>query len=273
MISIITAIHNGLEMNKLFLENLKKYTYSPFELIIIDNASTDGSTEFFKQNGAIVVYNTKNYSYPVSQNIGIEKANTEHLFFLNNDIIVSPNWDRHLLEVSEVNGLQVLTSCGIERVETVARSKKMRKKWGVIKFLCKWLPARFNRYQIMHQLMYKNWEAFNKKRLNDFKLTVAEGFVGNTVYINRKAIEKIGLWDERIQAADFDLYMRTKKRSLEVGDIKPCHIAMGVFVHHYIRLTVYNKPTPFVDANNLISLEQKWGDEEMQRLLKDNVST
>lgn len=273
MISIITAIHNGLEVNKLFLENLKKFTHSAFELIIVDNASTDGSTDFFRENGAHVIYNSENYSYPVSQNMGIKAATTNHLFFLNNDIIVSPQWDKHLLEISEIQKTEVLTSCGIERIESVEKSKKMRKKWGVIKFLCNWLPSGFNKFRIMHQLMYKNWELFNKKRFSDFNNHVTEGFVGNTVYIHRNALEKIGLWDERIQAADFDLYMRTKKRSLDVGDIKPCHIALGVFIHHYIRITVHSKPTKFIDADNLISLEKKWGENEMKRLLKDHVST
>jgi GT2 family glycosyltransferase len=103
--------------------------------------------------------------------------------------------------------------------------------------------------------MYGNWNSFCNKRFNEFKYQVVEGFVGNTVFIKRSAIAKIGLWDEQIQAADFDLYVRTKKRSLEVGDIKPCHIALGTFIHHFIRITVHNKPTPFVDAQNLISLE------------------
>ena len=41
MISIITAVHNQLAMNKLFVESLHKYSTMPFELIIIDNASSD----------------------------------------------------------------------------------------------------------------------------------------------------------------------------------------------------------------------------------------
>ena len=48
-ISIITAIHNGLPFNQIYLENLKRYTHYPFELIIIDNASTDGSCDFFQK--------------------------------------------------------------------------------------------------------------------------------------------------------------------------------------------------------------------------------
>ena len=44
-ISIITAVHNGLAINKIFYHYLVKYTVYPFELIIIDNASTDGTVK------------------------------------------------------------------------------------------------------------------------------------------------------------------------------------------------------------------------------------
>jgi GT2 family glycosyltransferase len=167
----------------------------------------------------------------------------------------------------------VVTSCGIERIESLVKTKRIRKKWGVIKFLVNLFPNNPQKYVLMHKLMYGNWNSFCNKRFNEFKYQVVEGFVGNTVFIKRSAIAKIGLWDEQIQAADFDLYVRTKKRSLEVGDIKPCHIALGTFIHHFIRITVHNKPTPFVDAKNLISLEQKWGEDKLKVYLADNLST
>src|ERR1017187_5974770 len=124
MISIITAIHNQLAMNKLFYASLQKYTHHPFELIIIDNHSTDGSTEFFRSKGAHVIYNDHNYSYPYCQNQGIRSAKFEYLAFLNNDIVVSPFWDKRLIEVLHSRQLQVVTSCGIERMEEPAETKK-----------------------------------------------------------------------------------------------------------------------------------------------------
>ena len=51
---------------------------------------------------------------------------------------------------------------------------------------------------------------------------IKEGFVGNTVMIQRKALAKIGVWDERIQAGDFDLYLRTKQRAEQVGAVVLC---------------------------------------------------
>src|ERR1043165_3926775 len=124
MISIITAIHNQLPMNKLFYEALKKYTYHPFELIIIDNNSNDGSGDFFRSKGAHVIHNDHNYSYPHCQNQGIKHAKFEYLAFLNNDIVVSPGWDRRLLEAMQANQLQVITSCGIERLEEPRETTK-----------------------------------------------------------------------------------------------------------------------------------------------------
>lgn len=273
MISVITAIHNGLSINKVFYSFLKKYTGNNFELIIIDNASDDGSAEFFEQQGAKVIRNTRNYSYPVSQNMGIKAASGEHLFFLNNDIIVSPQWDVHLLNTAAANHLQVVTSTGIERLETIAMTKKVRLRWSIIKALFKLAPDGAWKYLNMHKAMYGHWEKFCSNRQHHFGTQILEGFVGNTVYIHRDALAKIGLWDERIQAADFDLYIRCKKRNLEHGDIQPCHIALGVFVHHFIKMTVKSKPVPFYDAANLVSLEKKWGDADLKKYLAQNVST
>lgn len=274
MISIITAIHNQLDMNKLFLENIKRYTHFKFELIVIDNNSSDGSAEFFEQQGAILIRNTANYSYPVCQNQGIKAASYSNYAFLNNDIIVSPQWDKRLLESMQKNGLDVITVCGIERVETIAATRKLGRKWKLIKnIICKIAGVNLASLKLMHTLMYSNWERFNTKRETQFKNKIIEGFVGNSVVFTKTAIDKIGLWDEQIQEADFDLYIRTKKRALEIGDIKPCHIALNVFHHHYIRITAKAKPPQFADVNNMIPLTQKWSNAERKLYLKDNVFT
>ena len=97
MISIITAAHNQLPMNQLFVQHLKEATRHPYELIVIDNASTDGSANFFESIGATVIRNPVNYSYPHSQNQGVAKAQYDWLAFLNNDIMVSPGWDQVLV--------------------------------------------------------------------------------------------------------------------------------------------------------------------------------
>ncbi len=267
MLSIITAIHNQLPVNRLFWANLQRYTSSPFELIIIDNASTDGSADFFESVGARVIRNPVNYCYPVSQNQGIAVAQGEWLGFLNNDIIVSPRWDRHLMENMDANGLDVATCCGVEQLETPEATRTLKRRWKRIKGVCSLLGINERSLSFMHRWMYHgDWPDFCERRYRKFHLQAAEGFVGNTVLMRRAALDKIGLWDERIQAGDFDLYLRSKKRAASHGDIKPMHIALDTFNHHFIRLTIKARPPSFADADKLIGLGEKWSQEESEWL-------
>ena len=266
MISIITAIYNQRAVNEIFWHNLKRYTYHPFELIIIDNGSTDGSDEFFESVGAIVIKNKANYSYPYSQNQGIKVAKSDWLAFLNNDVIVSSQWDKKIISSMLDHSLDVATSCGIEQVEDLIATRKYKHRWQKIKNLVGLVGYNKMTLQLMHRWMYGDWEKFTTDRQNRFKNMIKEGFVGNTVVMTRLAVSKIGLWDERLQAADFDLYLRSKSRSEKYGDIKPVHICLDVFNHHYIRLTAKMKYPKFVDYDNLINLEEKWSAEEMSWL-------
>jgi GT2 family glycosyltransferase len=271
LLSIITAIYNQKDMNELYWEHLVKYTHNKFELIIIDNGSDDGSAEFFESVGAKVIRNGANYSYPYCQNRGLEMAQYDWLAFLNNDIIVSPNWDKHIIDSMTVNELEIATACGVEELENKVETKKLRRRWNK----AKWLISLFGQSKIWlslaHKLMYPNWTLFCEQRYKKFEKQIRQGFVGNTVVIKRDAIDKIGLWDEQQQGADFDLYFRTLERAQKFGDIKPVHICLDSFVHHYIRLTAKQKYPPFVDANNLISITEKWG-ESMVNNYRDLMS-
>jgi GT2 family glycosyltransferase len=269
MLSIVTAIHNQLDVNRLFLESLKKYTRCPWELILIDNGSTDGSAEFFSSKGAKIIRNDGNYSYPHCQNQGIGAARYDTLAFLNNDIITSPGWDEKLLKVMERERLEIVSSCGVERLENRRTTRYYRKKWSLVRNAIRIAGSGSKALRLMHRVMYGNWEKFSERRWVRFGNKVLEGFIGSTVIIKRSALGKIGLWDERIQAADFDLYMRSKARYLEIGDLRPIHVALGVFNHHFIKMTVSRPRPPFKDQANLISLEDKWGKDKIAEYARD----
>jgi glycosyltransferase involved in cell wall biosynthesis len=268
-LSIITAVYNQLAMNQIYWENLVKHTQHSFELIVIDNASTDASADFFESVGARVIRNAGNYSYPVSQNQGIAIAKGEWLAFLNNDIIVSPGWDDTLIANAEHNQLDVITSCGIERIESKAATKQLRRRWNRIRGLLGLFGTGRNSLLLMHKWMYGNWAAFSKNRQDKFKHQAVEGFVGNTVMFSRRALQILGPWDETQQGADFDLFLRTAMRAREVGDIRPMHIALDCFNHHYIRLTMKGGYPPFVDKDKLIALDQKWTAEQRALLVEN----
>ncbi len=254
-VSVITSVRNQLPMNKLFVEYLKKDTHYSYELIVIDNASDDGSTEFFKSIKAIVIQNKENFSYPYCQNQGIRQAKGEVLAFLNNDLIVAPDWDRRLIGIMEQQQYDFLSPASNDRAESPEETKRLRSRWKLIKNPLLWLfgATRTNLLR-MFRIMYGEWDEYQRSRNSRFAHDTLEGFSGSCIIATRRGMEKMDMkWDERIRSADFDLYLRTKRRAMDKKDIKPIHLALGVYFHHFSRLTLKSKHfIPFADAANLI---------------------
>lgn len=274
MISIITAVRNHLAMNRLYVEKLKQYSSLPYELIVIDNASTDGSAEFFEAEGATVVRNRGNYSYPHCQNQGIQLAQYDLFAFFNNDLIVCPGWDQLLTSILREQQLDFISPASNDRVENTAATRQIVKRWKYVKYPMRFLFGDgYRSLKAMHHLMYGNWEQYCRRRLKRFGTSVIEDFSGSCLLASRSGMDKMGgAWDERVQAADFDMYMQVRRRSLNAGDIRPMQVATGVFFHHYSRLTLRSRHyQPFEDAQSLISIEQKWGDE--RKLLLEKLDT
>jgi glycosyltransferase involved in cell wall biosynthesis len=257
-------------MNKLFYETLKKNSTLPFELIIIDNNSTDGSLEFFRTVTDKVIANTDNYSYPYCQNQGIRVAKYDYLAFFNNDMLVCDRWDVRILDIMKHQDIEVISFATNEFLENKKAQRNIQRKWKRVKYS---LRAIFGiNYKVlkwMIKLTYGNFDAYCSKRYKEFGETVREGFTGACIMVSRSGLAKVGEWDERIQAADFDIFCRTKQRSLEKGDIKPLQVALGIYFHHFQRLTLQSANLPvFKDKANLITMDEKWG-ERVGVLMKD----
>jgi GT2 family glycosyltransferase len=155
MLSIITAIYNLRDMNRLYYESLKKYTFHPFELIIVDNGSTDGSLEYFASKPDVkIIKNDGNYSYPYCQNIGIKHAKYNMYVFMNNDIVVSKHWDKHALEIMKTHNLDVATCVATDRIESEETTYRNRKRWKHIRIpLLTLFGARYWNLKIMQKIM------------------------------------------------------------------------------------------------------------------------
>jgi hypothetical protein len=76
--------------------------------------------------------------------------------------------------------------------------------------------------------------------------------------IRKTTYEKIGGLDERIQAADWDLYYTLRKRERDVGDVRRVMVLGSTFVHHFIRATMKSKREPFACTHERQSIDQKW---------------
>ncbi len=248
-------------MNKLFYESLKVNTTLPFELIVVDNNSTDGSREFFGSKADVIIKNTANYSYPHCQNQGIAVAKFDYLAFLNNDLILSKNWGERILKIMTEKNIDVISFATNDHLENKIQQRKLHKKWKRIKYIVRALMGTNTlALKLMLNLMYGDFQRFCDQRYSIFSDKVIEGFSGSCIVIKKDVFDTLGLWDERMQFADFDLFFRTKERWLQYHDVKPIQLALGIYFHHYQRLTLRSKNLiPFADKKNIISLEEKWG--------------
>jgi glycosyltransferase involved in cell wall biosynthesis len=241
-LSIITAIHNQIEYNRLFLESLEENTFHPYELIIIDNASHDGSSRLFSDRGALVVRNETNSCYACSQNQGLEKAGTPYVAFCNNDIYLSKYWDKRLIEYLEAFDLDAISPCGIETMEDAVSTRTAMRRWRRINALQRVRAAAGLHYsadslRALVRRMYGDWTEFTDKRSARFSGFLYPGISGNCIMTQRSVFAKIGPWNARVAASDWDIQLRLVKRQSEQGDVRQCMIAGDVFVHHFIRAT------------------------------------
>ena len=264
MLSIISAIYNQRAMNELYYESLVRNTKHPFELIIVDNGSDDGSVEYFaSKENVILIQNDGNYNYPYCQNKGMAAAQYDLLCFLNNDIIVPRHWDKRVLEFVRQNEKALVFSvASTDYAESLVALRGILRRWKWIKYPIQYLfgNSRFA-LNMMLKLMYGNLDAYNEKRFAKWGLQSIEGISGSCVFIQRKALSIIGEWDERVQAGDFDIFNRVKKASLEGKEIDPVQVILGVFFHHYKRLTVKKTYPEYVNKEGMITIEEKWGEE------------
>ncbi|NBC04351.1 MAG: glycosyltransferase [Bacteroidetes bacterium] len=92
--SIIIVTWNALEHLQRFLPSVAATDYSDFEIIIANNASEDGTTEWVEENypDCKVVTYDRNYGYAAGNNRAVKYASGEILVFLNNDVKTEPHW-------------------------------------------------------------------------------------------------------------------------------------------------------------------------------------
>ncbi|MEE2876809.1 MAG: glycosyltransferase family 2 protein [Candidatus Neomarinimicrobiota bacterium] len=105
MVSIIIPHYNGIEIVSECLDSLKASTFTDKEVIVVDNASEDGSTEWIEQNHSevLLLRNRINEGYAGGCNKGAEMAKGEFLLFLNNDTVHEIGWLEPLVEELRTN--------------------------------------------------------------------------------------------------------------------------------------------------------------------------
>jgi GT2 family glycosyltransferase len=162
--------------------------------------------------------------------------------------------------------LDAASPLGLEMMPTPALTDWMQGRWAAIGQGRLSSGKGVDRLRTMVRAMYGDWELFCEEIRQAFSGTLFDGIIGSCVMIRRSTFEKIGGLDERVQAADWDLYYTLRKRELETGDVRRCMVVGGPFVHHFIRATVKSKPEPFACTHERWSIDRKWDRAEQIRL-------
>jgi GT2 family glycosyltransferase len=91
--SIVILTHNELDYTRRCLESIAAHTAEPYELVLVDNGSTDGTVAYLReQPGATVIENGANLGFGAGCNQGIAAARGDRILLLNNDTIATPGW-------------------------------------------------------------------------------------------------------------------------------------------------------------------------------------
>src|SRR5438093_4977947 len=93
LVSAIIVNWNGGAMLRDALGSLFAQTWPALEVILVDNGSTDGSTEQAQQrfgSKLVIIGNAKNEGFARGNNAGIAAANGEWVFLLNSDAVCDP---------------------------------------------------------------------------------------------------------------------------------------------------------------------------------------
>jgi GT2 family glycosyltransferase/glycosyltransferase involved in cell wall biosynthesis len=211
--SIIIPVWNNLEYTRACLMSLYQHTATEvgkFEVIVVDNGSTDGTTDYLRQEekkGRLrLLINPDNLGFAKACNQGAHVARGDYLVFLNNDTIVQPGWltalTRQLEEKEDigiVGGKLLYPNGSIQHAGVVFDE---RKKVGHI-------------YRGFH----RNHPAVNKIR--EF-----QAVTGACLIIRKPLFFAIGGFDEGYQNGfeDLDLCLRIRKLGYKIVYTPKCEI-------------------------------------------------
>ncbi len=111
LVSIVIVNWNGKRWLKKCLGSLQNQTYKKAEIVVVDNASSDGSIEYLNKYypKVKIVKNKENLGYPRAVNIGIKASFGEYLLLINNDTWVMQDFVENLLDFYKNNSYSVIS--------------------------------------------------------------------------------------------------------------------------------------------------------------------
>ena len=243
--SFIILSYNNLEFTKLCLESIRRTVpQSARDIIIVDNASTDGSVEYLKEQQDIkLICNDRNEGFPKGCNQGIEASdpNTD-IFLLNNDTIMLPN-SLFWLRMGLYSDASYASAGAMSNHKTNQQWEEESQKFDLS------TSEGFDG-------IYEYGMSVNLPMDNPYEEKIY--LIGFALLIKREAINSIGILDERFTPGNFedvDYGIRVLKAGMKNV---LCH---NSFIIHF-GATSFNKDRhAYLELlhTNRMKLKDKWG--------------
>ncbi|REK31796.1 MAG: glycosyltransferase, partial [Planctomycetota bacterium] len=237
--SIVIVTHGQLAHTKACVDSIRLLTDEPYELIFVDNGSTDGTVDYLRSlHGATVIANDSNRGFPAAVNQGMAVAQGEQILLLNNDCVVTTGWLRRMLDVLN-------SESGVGLVGPVSNNVSGEQQ----------IPVGYG-----HLCELDGW-AWQWGREHGHELTETDRLVGFCLLMKRELVDQIGALDERFGIGCFedDDFCR---RAVDAG--YRAVMANGVFVHHVGSATFRASGVDLGDVlqQNQRLYDEKWGSEQ-----------
>lgn len=117
--SIIICTWNNLRYTKNCISSIRKKTKEPYQLVVVDNGSDDGSVGYIQtilEKDDMLICNAENKGFSAGNNQGMKFANGEYILLLNNDTIIKDEgWIEKLIVAERIGG--GLVGVNLRRVE------------------------------------------------------------------------------------------------------------------------------------------------------------
>src|SRR5579883_2112437 len=112
-ISVTIVTYNSGRFIKRCLESVLAQRYTNKEIIVVDNASTDGTIDILEQfeDRIRVYYNDDNIGFAAAQNQAIRLSNGDWVLTLNPDVLLLPNFIQALVDAGQFDA-RIGTVCG-----------------------------------------------------------------------------------------------------------------------------------------------------------------
>ena len=201
-VSVVIVNYNTLQMTNDCITSLTKFTSNNLiEIIVIDNASTDGSKAFFTNDKRIkYIYSEENLGFGRANNVGIELSSGKYIFMLNSDTILLDDIIAKLFNFAEANqnNLGAVGTCLINN------EKKDALSFGL--FLT---PKRIYRRLLENIGVYKNtFEAEIYSRIETKGYAEVDFISGADLFVPKSVFD-------RIKGFDSDFFMYYEETDLQ----------------------------------------------------------